>query len=242
MQFQLPKPLNGWRKFAGEVGVIVLGVLMALALQQAVEAWDWKQRADAAIEDMRIEYSGDNGPQAYVRIAIHDCLDARYVALRDAIIARNSALTRSALPAIEFPGRSYDEQSFEGAIAAAIVPHVSASRWQSVRAVYAAVPHLNERAQAERMLLAQLRAVSADAGALDPNARMDALRAIEQLRELNNRMQSSGFWMMQKAKAAGFQIDRTALKAELQAYGNNWRQCVADRAKMQSQESVIYSR
>ena len=30
MRFQLLKPLRGWRAFFGEVGVIVLGVLIAL--------------------------------------------------------------------------------------------------------------------------------------------------------------------------------------------------------------------
>ena len=39
MRFQLPQPLHGWRVFAGEVGVIVLGVLLALAAQQAGEGF-----------------------------------------------------------------------------------------------------------------------------------------------------------------------------------------------------------
>lgn len=33
------RPLHGWRAFIGEVGVIVLGVLIALGAQQAVERW-----------------------------------------------------------------------------------------------------------------------------------------------------------------------------------------------------------
>ena len=33
------RPLHGWRAFIGEVGVIVLGVLIALGAQQAVEKW-----------------------------------------------------------------------------------------------------------------------------------------------------------------------------------------------------------
>lgn len=37
MHFHLPKPLHGWREFAGEVGIIVLGVLIALGAQQLVE-------------------------------------------------------------------------------------------------------------------------------------------------------------------------------------------------------------
>lgn len=34
MHFHLPKPLHGWRAFIGEVGVIVLGVLIALGFGQ----------------------------------------------------------------------------------------------------------------------------------------------------------------------------------------------------------------
>ncbi|MEO7635365.1 MAG: hypothetical protein ABIS38_06940 [Sphingomicrobium sp.] len=34
---KVPTPLRGWRAFAGEVGVIMLGVLLALAAQQVVE-------------------------------------------------------------------------------------------------------------------------------------------------------------------------------------------------------------
>jgi hypothetical protein len=42
MRIRLPKPMHGWRAFAGEVGVIVLGVLIALGAQQLVEDWQWR--------------------------------------------------------------------------------------------------------------------------------------------------------------------------------------------------------
>lgn len=45
MQFKL-RPAKGWRAFAGEVGVIVLGVLLALGAQQAAETVN--QRREAA--------------------------------------------------------------------------------------------------------------------------------------------------------------------------------------------------
>jgi hypothetical protein len=41
MRFRLPKPMHGWRAFAGEVGIIVFGVLIALGAQQLVEDWQW---------------------------------------------------------------------------------------------------------------------------------------------------------------------------------------------------------
>ena len=42
--FHIPKPLHGWREFVGEVGIIVLGVLIALGAEQAVE--NIRQRND----------------------------------------------------------------------------------------------------------------------------------------------------------------------------------------------------
>jgi large-conductance mechanosensitive channel len=44
----LPKPLHGWRAFAGEVGIIVLGVLIALAFGQIVQSFDDRSNAEQA--------------------------------------------------------------------------------------------------------------------------------------------------------------------------------------------------
>ena len=56
MHFHLPKPLHGWREFAGEVGIIVIGVLIALGAEQVVEnvhnrseAKDARNKIDAEV-------------------------------------------------------------------------------------------------------------------------------------------------------------------------------------------------
>jgi hypothetical protein len=53
MHFHLPKPLHGWRQFVGEVGIIVLGILIALGAEQIVqtlrlrsEARDFREAVD----------------------------------------------------------------------------------------------------------------------------------------------------------------------------------------------------
>ena len=46
MRLTLMKPIDGWRTFWGEVGIIVLGVLIALGAQQVVEAVRDRQVAD----------------------------------------------------------------------------------------------------------------------------------------------------------------------------------------------------
>jgi hypothetical protein len=64
MDVHLPKPLHGWRAFAGEVGVIVLGVLIALGAQQLAENLAWRQKVDAALADMNNELGSGDGPEA----------------------------------------------------------------------------------------------------------------------------------------------------------------------------------
>ena len=59
MHFHLPKPLHGWREFAGEVGIIVLGVLIALAADAAVEDWQWRHKADVVRKSLMGELGND---------------------------------------------------------------------------------------------------------------------------------------------------------------------------------------
>jgi hypothetical protein len=59
MRVQVPKPLHGWREFAGEVGIIVLGVVIALALGQAVQAWQWHEDVKTARTSIQREMAFD---------------------------------------------------------------------------------------------------------------------------------------------------------------------------------------
>ena len=53
MHVHLPKPLHGWRAFVGEVGIIVLGVLIALAAEQLVQNGHEQAEARDAVRAAR---------------------------------------------------------------------------------------------------------------------------------------------------------------------------------------------
>ena len=55
MHFHLPKPLHGWRAFAGEVGIIVVGVLIALGFGQVVQSIHDRSVANQARDAIRAE-------------------------------------------------------------------------------------------------------------------------------------------------------------------------------------------
>jgi len=76
MHFHLPKPLHGWREFAGEVGIIVIGVLIALSAEQVVEWFHWRSEVRGAREALNAEAS-DNLLSAAGRAEQQDCVDRR---------------------------------------------------------------------------------------------------------------------------------------------------------------------
>ena len=55
MHVGLPKPLNGWRVFFGEVGVVFLGVLIALGAQQVVDSLNEREEARKARQSIQHE-------------------------------------------------------------------------------------------------------------------------------------------------------------------------------------------
>jgi hypothetical protein len=67
MHFHLPKPLHGWRAFAGEVGIIVIGVLIALGAQQVVEDIYDRWEVDQLRSALRAELGDDRARWEHIR-------------------------------------------------------------------------------------------------------------------------------------------------------------------------------
>jgi hypothetical protein len=76
MHFRLPKPLHGWREFAGEVGIIVVGVLIALGAEQVVEAAHWRREVRTFRESVDREIGIDLGTDEY-RMSENGCVERR---------------------------------------------------------------------------------------------------------------------------------------------------------------------
>jgi hypothetical protein len=86
MHFHLPKPLHGWREFAGEVGIIVIGVLIALGAEQVVETLHWRQVAAAGRESVDDEIQGEYFEASEMVIA-QPCIDEQLRMLEAAVLA-----------------------------------------------------------------------------------------------------------------------------------------------------------
>jgi hypothetical protein len=82
MHFHLPKPLHGWREFSGEVGIIVIGVLIALGAEQVVETLHW--RSEVAAERNSLNHEAlDMLGAIETRRAQQACVDRRLAEISD---------------------------------------------------------------------------------------------------------------------------------------------------------------
>src|SRR5437879_4430558 len=80
MHLHLPKPLHGWRAFVGEVGIIVVGVLIALGAEQAAEDIHARQSGRQASHAFQAELAAQE-VDAMERLAVQPCLTGQISAL-----------------------------------------------------------------------------------------------------------------------------------------------------------------
>jgi hypothetical protein len=182
MDVHKPKPVTNWRELFKEWGIIVLGVLTALLAEQAVQWFDWHQKVNAAIADMDNELTRGDGPQAYARLAIHDCVATRLDELRAAIEGGKRPDSRKLIDAFWLPKRTWDSLARESATASDVASHLPHDRMLQYRIAYETVPDLQRLADKELADLGSLRALPATGGSIETIEKLTALEAIEGLK------------------------------------------------------------
>lgn len=128
MHFHVPKPLHGWREFAGEVGIIVLGVLIALGAEQLISSIHDRQQVRQGEDSLR-----DNFERFITFTAELDayapCVAARATELRG-LIDRSAAAHRlprvGAIP--QLTPHPWQIDTYSAMVASQAITHVSHSQ------------------------------------------------------------------------------------------------------------------
>lgn len=102
MHFHLPRPLHGWREFVGEVGIIVLGVLIALGAEQVVEALHWRGQVTDARRALDGEVAYNVGAIAK-RQQEAPCIDRRLQEIRAILSGGAQRIASEPLPILGQP-------------------------------------------------------------------------------------------------------------------------------------------
>lgn len=189
MEVSKPKAIRNWRELAGEVGVIVMSVMIALAVDQTAEAVHWAHTVDQAEAAMRLELRDDDDPQAYARLAAAHCLDQQLGAIQATLDAgRTADQVRAAAQAFHGLYRTWDQEAWNALMASDVASHVSPERMLRWSVPYRVMPSLAETNRLEMSTAAALTAGRRHNGQLTETEADRIAVTVEHLRELNLNM------------------------------------------------------
>jgi hypothetical protein len=214
--FHIPKPLHGWREFAGEVGIIVLGVLIALGAEQVVETVSWHHHVAEAEAAMTTELGFDDGSQAEARLTLSSCITQHLQQLQGGLIAERDRGVPFSSPRVAVPAfRTWDDNAWRAAVSSGATAHMSTRRMGKWSAAYAFIPDMNEAAVRETADWGDLARV----GLLRPhpseNEREAMLTAIGRARHDNDLLTRVSTYFLIFTHRAGVRVPAAAAREEL---------------------------
>ena len=204
MHIHLPKPLHGWREFAGEIGVIVVGVLIALSADQIVERMSWRKHVAEAKEDLRSELQIDlfNAQQ---RVVMAQCIERRLDQMEE-IIDHPPESPFKLLPGGGVaPFRIWSASGWDSAIAAGTVTHMRARERAEYAGVYSFVRRLQDLVLDEFAVATEFRML--EHGGPLSEATQDRLRAdVARMRGYNLALTLGGAQISKQIRELGVEL------------------------------------
>lgn len=189
MDIHKPKPVHGWREFVGEIGVIVIGVLIALGAEQIVDDLHWKERSRRAVETLRAELNGESAP-VQAQVTLKDCQLEMLDRLEAALLARGDdwrppvTFTWSSgrtevfvAPIVWFPAQAWRSAQADGS-----ATHLSAAEEGQFSEIYDTLGKMQADSVGYRAAVAQLNSLTAPRR-LDSQSRTEYLRLLYQVRD-----------------------------------------------------------
>ena len=214
MHLHLPKPLHGWREFVGEVGIIVIGVLIALGAEQVIENWHWRNQTEQA-QDIFKEELGGAATNAYERLIVQPCLTNRLRAIATKLnepgpqwrgmpeqFTGASTYYNNVLPVVyRAPGRSSVTDAWSNALTAGTINHLPRDRASALSGAYLSASTFMKDEQEESVAESKLGPLGTDR-LLSTDTRIGMLQVVSDLDRINNALVADSKDLMDSIRAA----------------------------------------
>ena len=255
MHFHLPKPLHGWREFVGEVGIIVVGVLIALGAEQVVETVHMHRQAADANRRIRAEI-GDASALEIERVAIGPCLTQRIGQIAEGLASGRTdwrgmlfSADRERPTALReiyhMPSRLWVTDAYREALARGDLNSVEAGRRGTIAALYNQVDEMAEINQSEQQLATTFAPLQFNRPLSDPE-RNQMIATLARLDSMNGLMVLISRQNFQTTHTLGYAMTRSDLfgniatggwEGELASMRNRYGACV-DASAIDQYEAI----
>ena len=209
------KPVHDWSDFLKEVGTIVLGVLIALAADQAVDAWNW-HREVGIVEDSLNDELSDSLFAAEERNKITDCQHQTLDALDDladsshgTLVIRNAPVSRN---------RVWGTAAWDAAVASGAIAHMPHDTRNAYAELFSFVQIFQNMNLRQQELWASINAYRRERPFSD-TSRDRFVETVAQLRALTGTMNLGAKQFVEAAKPLHIQLtarDAANLREPLQ--------------------------
>jgi hypothetical protein len=205
MHFHLPKPLHGWREFTGEVGIIVIGVMIALGAEQVVERIHDGNIAVETRRTIKAEFDSDLTSLA-LRSMAEPCIDRRLKTLRS-IVADWETKGHFVTPqwVAQTPSLDLSLPRYEAAVSAGRLALLPSEEQYHIGAIANGIREFEKIQGDERIVWGRLRLLQAGSQALSTSDRTVILTALQDASTLDYLARIAVRQQLPFAKDAGYQ-------------------------------------
>lgn len=200
------------RQFGKEVGIIVLGVLIALALGKVADDLGWHFQVQEAKATLAAEVSESVG-QGIDRMQTLHCVERR---LDEIAAVVNAATETGTLPPMAATGwppfQTYPSGVWESVLASQTGAHFPSEQLNALASIYRISALAESAGQRETELWAGLSALAGPGRKFQPQEASDARRAISQARFYNRYMAMMGARLNQMSEGLDLPLDRKLLE------------------------------
>ncbi len=208
MHFHLPRPLHGWREFAGEVGIIVVGVLIALGAEQVVSSVHERSEAAQARENVRAEAAFNLGTISD-RVATQSCIEHRIDELASILAAADDGRIKQRPTWIGHPPTGpFFMRRWEAATASGRNSMFDTGEQEQFGQLYDIFARFNEYQAREQQVWADLRVLETWRGQLDSSARLSLAKELQQAKYLAWDLNFAGRSALANVQLTGIAIPR----------------------------------
>ena len=183
-------PSMGWRAFWSEIVIVVLGVVIALAANEAVQDWAWRNKVKDAEVRLRYDITWAFLWEAEKYVSV-PCIDAQLAALSRNVLESGDTLkpqpiitqNNNVRSVVRLPNRPYRFPTWDALVADGTATHFAPQR----QAFLSGVSHdqaLSSESMAEIHRLRGRLMVMREPLALDPAVRAGLLTTINELRAI----------------------------------------------------------
>ena len=212
MEFHKPKPVHSWRELMAEIGVVVIGVCIALAAEQAVEAIHWYNKVVEARGVIATELAG-NLSNGIRRMRTEHCTEQRLDALAQIV---DDASRNGTLPPVGDIGvpplLQWTSGAWDSVVASQTATHFPRQQLAELAVIYGFVHKADGLNLADVDSWAVLHTMVGPGRRLDPPAQDRLRAALSEARYYNRTLAVLGLRIVQRIEKQDVHFSRDDLK------------------------------